>query len=140
MEKINFLTLAVLGYIDYVRFKIPNVIICGWLGTFFIIKILSSSPTNFYTLITTLIASTLVTGSYFPLHHIVKCNAGDFKLFGVLTAINGLDDTLWIILITISFSVFPFAIGIKKIQIASYTFFGYIAFLFLRRGGIVWKK
>ena len=126
----NVITLAVLGYIDYVNYKIPNVILCGWLVTT-MVMLKDLTPIK----LSTILVSLLVTGSYIPLRHIVKCNAGDFKLYGVLTVSKGLNDALWIILITQVFSVFPWASGIKKIQMASVTFFGYIAFLLLKIGG-----
>ena len=132
---INIITLAFIGYIDYASYKIPNVILCGWLWTFLYISLNGTTP--FTSLIPTLLVSALVTGSFIPLSHVVKCSAGDFKLFGMLTATMGLEDTLWIVVITLSFSFFPFASGIKKVPLGFLTFFGYIVFLFFRKDGIL---
>lgn len=138
-DLVSILTLAVIGYIDYASYKIPNVVLCGWLCT--VVALINrstpiSSETTIY-IAKTLLVSLLVAGSFIPLSHVVECNAGDFKLFGMLVATKGLDDTLLIILITLSFSVSPFAGGVKKIPIGFLTFFGYIAFLLFRREGIL---
>lgn len=137
---VNVITLAVIGYIDYASYKIPNVVICGWLCTIVALKINRSTPISSETtmyIVHTLLVSLLVAGSFIPLSHVVECNAGDFKLFGMLVATKGLEDTLLIILISLSYSIFPFAGGVKKIPIGFLTFFGYIAFLIFRKEGIL---
>lgn len=132
---INIITLAFIGYIDYASYKIPNVILCGWLWTFLYISLNGTTP--FISLISTFLVSLLVAGSFIPLSHVVKCSAGDFKLFGMLSATMGFKDTLWIILISSTYSVFLFASGVKKVPLGFLTFFGYIVFLFLRKDGVL---
>ena len=135
LDVLNISTLAFLGYIDYVSYKIPNVILGGWIVVLVLENIMTNSTSQITH--TSLIASLLVAGSYFPLNHIVKCNAGDFKLYGVLTLSKGLDDSLIIILISSLISFFPIAGGKEKVPMAFMTFFGYIAFIILRDGRLL---
>lgn len=138
MEIVNVSALAILGIFDYVKYKIPNVILSGWFVTIIVYKILEKGQSTLNNSIEeSFIASLLVAGSFLPLKHIVKCNAGDFKLCAVLTVAEGLNNTLWILFISIMFSIPALASGIKKIQVAIYMFFGYIAFIFLRKVGVI---
>lgn len=129
--KVNLLTLCVIGVIDYVKYKIPNEILVLWLiaNT---ITIIINSTTAFKTIMLSAFAFFLVAGSIIPLSFIVKCSAGDFKLFGTLAAVLGLENSLKVIFISSIISIFPLASGIKKIQLGFCTFIGYIAFLLLR--------
>lgn len=125
----NLMTLAVLGYTDFVSYKIPNAILCGWLGTLIFFYYLGSvTPRD---IIPIMFSALIVSGSYIPLRRIVKCSAGDFKLFAVLTVAIGLDNMLTTLLITSLLGLFPLACGLKRIPIAFITCFGYIAFLLM---------
>ena len=130
MLGLNLSTLMLLGYIDFKSYKIPNVILCGWLGTVLILKIIESTTPG--TIIPTVIGALIVAGSYIPLRRIVKCSAGDFKLFAVLTVAIGIDDMLITLFFALLIGVLPLASGIKKIPIAFVTCLGYIAFLIKR--------
>lgn len=136
---INLISLASIAYIDYKRYKIPNVLICGWMLTLTHLAS-QNGVTNMVSISKTLIASLLVTGLYFPLRQIVNCNAGDFKLFGGLAVSLGLSNALKVIFISLSFSVFPFASGMKKIPIGFLSFIGYVTFLVFSRKGLIWKE
>lgn len=125
---INLCTLILLGYVDFKSYKIPNVVLCGWLGTILIIQHTGCCTTP-RIIIPTVIGSLIVTGSYIPLRRIVKCSAGDFKLFAVLTVAIGVDDMLAVLTITLLISLLPLVYGVKKIPIALVTCLGYIAFL-----------
>lgn len=133
---INLISLACIAYIDYKRYKIPNVLICGWILTLTHLAS-QNGVTNMVAISKTLIASLLVAGLYFPLRQIVNCNAGDFKLFGGLTASLGLSNALKVIFISLSFSIFPFASGMKKIPIGFLSFIGYVTFLVFSRKGLI---
>lgn len=136
MVSINLLSLAILGFLDAVSFRIPNVILCGWLGTTLIFGLMYD-PTVIRYLPSALIASLLVTGLYTPLRRIVRCSAGDFKLYGLLTVSLGNDVMLKVLLISLIFSIFSFASGIRKVPLATCTFFGYVAYLIFREKGIL---
>ena len=124
---INLCTLILLGYIDFKSYKIPNVVLCGWLGTILIVHHIGCTTPKI--IISTVIGSLIVTGSYIPLRRIVKCSAGDFKLFAVLTVAIGVDDMLAVLTITLLIGLLPLVYGVKKIPIAFVTCLGYIAFL-----------
>ena len=133
---VNVITLASLGIIDFVTYKIPNVLLLGWIVTSAFLVNMGGTIT--ITDITSRIgASLLVAGSFIPLRHIVKCNAGDFKLYGVLTVTIGLEKALVVLFITSIMSFFPLANGIKRVQLAFLTFFAYIAFLFFMNGELL---
>lgn len=134
MGIITVVSLATLAYIDLRSGKIPNVILCEWLLTIIFYNLFIST-TNVS--IDIVFASTLVTGSFLLLRHIVSCSAGDFKLYGVLVLVMGLDDTLKILFISLIYSVFPLVCGFKKVPIAFMTCLGYIAFILLRKEGII---
>ena len=127
LEYINLCTLAILGYIDYTRYKIPNVILCGWFGTLICMDLISGAISNKY--IESLVGMFIVTGSYIPLRLIVKVSAGDFKLYAVIAFAMGIDNMLCILFISSLISLFPLASGVKQVPMAFSTYFGYIAFL-----------
>ena len=114
----NIMTLTTLGYIDYWYYKIPNVILVGWAMT--IVSIQS------------IVFALVIAGSYIPLRQIVKCSAGDFKLFAVLGLACGSHITLVICLITMLISLIPLSGGAKKVPIAFTTLLGYTAFLLFK--------
>ena len=129
------LSLAILGIIDFKSYKIPNVILCGWLGTMAFDSLMFSITPKIT--ISSIMDALIVAGSYIPLKQIVKCSPGDFKLFAVLTIAIGVIDMLTILFITMLIALFPLASGIKKVPIAFLTFFGYIAFLLMKSEGII---
>lgn len=124
---LNVITLIALGYIDYTSYKIPNVILCVWLGT--LLFYFFPNGTTPGEIIPTVIGAFIVAGSYIPLRRIVRCSAGDFKLFVVLTVAIGVDDMLTTLAISSVTSLFPLACGVKRLPMAFITCFGYIAFL-----------
>lgn len=126
---INLCTLILLGYVDFKSYKIPNVVLCGWLGTILTMYLIIGYCTTPRIIIPTVIGSLIVTGSYIPLRRIVKCSAGDFKLFAVLTVAIGVDNMLAVLTITLLIGLLPLVYGVKKIPIAFVTCLGYIAFL-----------
>ena len=89
---INCITLAIIGIIDFIIYKIPNVILAGWLMTNYILyKINSSTPIS----PESILFSIVVVGIYFPLRLVVKnCSAGDFKLFTALVLLHSVVDSL----------------------------------------------
>ena len=130
----NLCSLATLGYIDYKIYKIPNVILCGWLGTTIALtKLGCVTPRDIHE---TVMVVCMVTGSYIPLRRIARCNAGDFKLFAVLTLVSGVDCMLTTLFITLLITLLPFSCGVEKVPIAFTTYFGYIAFLLMHMEGL----
>ena len=127
LEYINLCTLAVLGYIDYARYKIPNVILCGWFGTLISMDLISGAISKIF--IKSLIGMFIVAGSYIPLRLIFKASAGDFKLYAVIAFAVGTENMLKILFISSLISLFPLASGVKQVPMAFTTDFGYIAFL-----------
>lgn len=125
----NIMTLTTLGYIDYWYYKIPNVILVGWAMT--IVSIQSINSTIPITT-SSIVLALVIAGSYIPLRQIVKCSAGDFKLFAVLGLACGSHITLVICLITMLISLIPLACGAKKVPIAFTTLLGYTAFLLFK--------
>ena len=132
---VSLSSLAILGIIDFKSYKIPNVILCGWLGTIVFNELLFSITPKIT--ISIIMDAIIVAGSYIPLRQIVKCSPGDFKLFAVLVIAVGTLDMLTILFITMLIALFPLASGIKKVPIAFLTFFGYIAFLLIQSEGII---
>lgn len=129
------LSLAMLGIIDFKSYKIPNVILCGWLGTIVVDDLLFSITPKIT--ITSMMGAIIVAGSYIPLRQIVKCSPGDFKLFAILSIAIGVTNMSTVLFITMLIALFPLASGIKKVPIAFLTFFGYIAFLLMQSEGII---
>lgn len=129
------LSLAMLGIIDFKSYKIPNVILCGWLGTIVVDDLLFSITPKIT--ITSMMGAIIVAGSYIPLRQIVKCSPGDFKLFAILSIAIGATNMSTVLFITMLIALFPLASGIKKVPIAFLTFFGYIAFLLMQSEGII---
>lgn len=125
----NIFSLAILGYIDYKIYKIPNVILVAWVTSICVINLYSAIPLNAQTII----LSGLTAGMYIPLRQIVRCEAGDFKLFAVIVLATGPNYALSICLISMLISLIPLASGIKRVPLALTTFFGYIAFLLLSK-------
>ena len=123
------LSLAMLGIIDFKSYKIPNVILCGWLGTIVFNRLLFSITPK--VTIISIMGAIIVAGSYIPLRQIVSCSPGDFKLFAILTIAIGGKKMLTVLFITMLIALFPLASGVKKVPIAFLTFFGYIAFLLM---------
>ena len=128
-------SLAILGIIDFKSYKIPNVILCGWLGTMVFDSLMFSIAPKITIL--SIMDALIVAGSYIPLSKIVKCSPGDFKLFAILTIAIGITDMSTVLFITMLIALFPLASGIKKVPIAFLTFFGYIAFLLMKSEGII---
>lgn len=124
---LDFLSLAILGYIDYKTYKIPNVILVAWAVSKYANCLLSAIPINVQTIILTVGTA----GMYIPLRQIVKCQAGDIKLFAVIVFTAGPNSALRICLISMLISLIPLVSGVKKVPLALMTFFGYVAFLFL---------
>lgn len=132
----NVVTLACLGIIDFVTYKIPNAVLIGWIVTSIFINNLGGTITIDDN-IKNVLFSLLVAGSFIPMRHIVYCNAGDFKLYGVLTAIIGVKNALIVLFMTCIMSFFPLASGVKRVQLAFVTYFGYIAFLIFISGELL---
>lgn len=128
-------SLAVLGIIDFKSYKIPNIILCGWLGTMVFDSLMFSIAPKITIL--SIMDALIVAGSYIPLSKIVKCSPGDFKLFAILTIAIGITDMSTVLFITMLIALFPLASGIKKVPIAFLTFFGYIVFLLMKSEGII---
>lgn len=125
----NIITLTILGCIDYKTYKIPNVVLMGWFFSVIMIKCLTGTiPIDANSITFALV----IAGIYFPLRQIVKCSAGDFKLFAVLGLIYGSHITLVICFITMIISLIPLVCGVKKVPIAFTTLLGYTAFLLLK--------
>ncbi len=135
LDIINLITLAILAYIDYMYFKIPNIILCGWLGTLIYLKYICGTIPEVS--IPKVIVFLIVPGSYILLRRIVRCSAGDFKLFLVIAVAIGFNNMLVTLLITCLISIIPLASGLKRIPMAFIAYFGYIAFLLLRSKSIV---
>lgn len=131
---ITMVSLVALGYTDLRSRKIPNVILCEWLLTIIIYNIFIGT-TNISSYV--VLASTLVTGSFLLLRHIIPCSAGDFKLYGILILAMGLSDTIKILLLSLICLVLPLACGIRRVPLAFITCLGYIAFLLLKTEGIL---
>lgn len=129
----NLITLAILGYIDFKKKWIPNVILLAWIATLMAISLLALTPFNPSTVLTSLV----VVGIFYPLRRMVKCSAGDFKLYAIIMLASEPEDSLCICLISMILSLIPLASGIKIVPIALMTFFGYITFLLLRLGEIL---
>ena len=132
---VSLSSLAILGIIDFKSYKIPNVILCGWLGTMVFDRLLFSIAPKITFL--SMMDALIVAGSYIPLSRIAKCSPGDFKLFAVLTIAIGVLDMSIVLFITMLIALFPLASGIKKVPIAFLTFFGYIAFLLMQSEGFI---
>lgn len=126
---LNLVSLTILGIVDYKTYKIPNVILVAWAVSTFIVRLFSAIPIDVQTLVFTGVAA----GMYFPLRQIVKCEAGDFKLFALIVLATDPNNALSICLITMLISLIPLVSGIKKVPLALMTFFGYIAFLLLSK-------
>ena len=126
----TIISLTALGYIDYKIYKIPNAILLGWLLTILVNCLNSIVPIR-----TNMVVSALVTvGIFYPIRQVVKCNAGDFKLYAVMMLTDDPFNILTICLISMIISLVPMAVGVKKVPLALMTLFGYITFcLFIRR-------
>lgn len=128
----NILTLTILGYVDYKIYKIPNVIIVAWLTTILVIRLICSTPITKVSIISALVTA----GIYFPLRQMVKCEAGDFKLYAVLMLASEPINALMICFLSMIFSLIPLAGGVKKVPISLVTLFGYTTFLLIMKGEI----
>lgn len=124
----NVMTLAILGYLDLKKKWIPNVVLLGWAATIITCFLIGTTPIN----PSSVILSLAVIGIFYPLRRIVKCFAGDFKLYAVLMLAMEPKDSLWICFISMLISLFSFASGIKVVPMALVTFFGYITFLLFK--------
>lgn len=129
----NLITLAILGFFDLKAGLIPNAILLGWTAT----HIVNLSFGGTHISLFSVAMSLLVVGIFYPLRRIVKCSAGDFKLYATMMLIMNPIDSLHICIISMLISLIPLASGIKMVPIAFTTFFGYITFLLLRLGEIV---
>lgn len=130
---LNVITLAILGVIDYKTYKIPNIVLMGWVLTFLIVSTIEAIPIK----LQSLILCGVTAGMYFPLRQIVKCSAGDFKLFAIIVLAMDLHCALITIFISMLISLIPLACGVKKVPLALMTLFGYTAFLLLKRGSLI---
>lgn len=126
---LNIVSLAILGYTDYKIFKVPNIILVAWVVSIYVIHLLSAIPINTQTII----LSGITAGMYFPLRKIVRCEAGDIKLFAVIVLAVGPNCALSICFLSMLISLIPLVSGIKRVPLAFMTFFGYIAFLLLSK-------
>ena len=129
----NSCTLAIIGYIDLKSYKIPNSLILGWLTFIVFNSMMYDKPLS----MVAIIASLVTVGIYYPLRHLVKCSAGDFKLFAVLMLAFGLEDALIICFLSMLICFIPLASGIKKVSIGTTTFFAYITFLLFKMGAVI---
>ena len=129
----NLITLAILGYLDFKKNWIPNVILLGWIITMIFSLIIVSTPIN----PSSVALSLVVVGIFFPLRQIVECNAGDFKLFAVLMLALEPKESLCICFLSMIISLIPLASGIKYVPLGLTTFFGYVTFLLFRIGEII---
>lgn len=127
---LNIISLSILGYVDYKIYIIPNIILLAWAVSTYVIHLISAIPISAHTII----LAGITAGMYIPLRQIVKCEGGDFKLFAVIVLATGPNYALSICLISMFISLIPLVSGIKKVPLALMTFFGYIAFLLLRKG------
>ena len=129
----NIISLAVLGYLDLKQKRIPNAILLGWIATIITCFILAATPID-----PSSVAMSLVTvGIFYPLRRIVKCCAGDFKLYAVLMMALKPKESLCICFLSMLMSLYPLASGIKLVPLASVTFIGYVTFLFFNLGEII---
>lgn len=129
----NLITLAIIGYLDLKINRIPNAILLGWITTIIFSFNLVTMPFNLSS-----VALSLVTvGIYFPLRQIVKCYAGDFKLFAVLMLMLEPKESLCICFISLIISLIPLASGIKQVPLGLTTLFGYVTFLLFRIGELI---
>ena len=132
----NLVTLAIIGYLDFKEKRIPNAVLLGWIATIITNLSIVGTPLN-----PSSVAMSLVTvGIFFPLRRIAKCNAGDFKLYAVMMLSLEPQDSLYISLISMMISLIPLASGIRYVPLGLTTFIGYVTFLLLRLGEIIWKK
>lgn len=132
----NLITLAILGYLDLKKKWIPNVILCGWIVTIITCFRVVRTPINS----SSIALSLIVVGIFYPLRQIVKCSAGDFKLYAVLMLALEPMESLMVCFISMIVCLFPLASGIKTIPVAFATFFGYVTFLLLKMGEMIWKR
>ena len=130
---LNVITLTILGVIDYKTYKIPNIVLMGWVITILTMFHLQSIPIKTQTLV----LCGITAGIYFPLRQIVVCYAVDFKLFAVIMLAMDIHSALIVIFISMLLSLIPLACGVKKVPIAFMTFFGYTAFLLLKNGSLI---
>ena len=130
---LNVITLAILGVIDYKTYKIPNIVLMGWVLTILTVATIETIPIEPQSLI----LCGVTAGMYFPLRQVVKCSAGDFKLFAIIVLAMDLHCALITIFISMLISLIPLACGVKKVPLALMTLFGYTAFLLLKRGSLI---
>ena len=132
----NLVTLAIIGYLDFKQGRIPNAILLGWIATTITVFSIVGTPLN-----PSSVATSLITvGVFILLRRIVKCSAGDFKLYAVLMLSLEPKDSLCICLISMLISLYPLASGIRYVPLGLTTFIGYVTFLLFRLGEIIWKK
>ena len=127
-DHLNIISLATLGYIDLKTYKIPNELLIAWLLAIACNSLICSIPLS----IPTLIIALCTAGIYIPLRHVVRCGAGDFKLFAVIVLAIGPHETLTLCLISMLLTLIPLACGVKRIPLAFVTFLAYTAFLFIK--------
>lgn len=105
----------------------------GWIATIITNLSIVGTPLN-----PSSVAMSLVTvGIFFPLRRMVKCSAGDFKLYAVMMLSLEPQDSLYISLISMMISLIPLASGIRYVPLGLTTFIGYVTFLLLRLGEII---
>ena len=122
----NVITLTILGIIDFKIYKIPNIVLVGWVITIFIMFRLNTIPIKTQSLV----LAGLTAGIYFPLRQIVKCSGGDFKRFAVIMLAMEPYSALETIFISMILSLIPLVSGVKKVPMAYTMLLGYTAFLF----------
>ena len=129
----NLITLAIIGYLDLKQRRIPNAILLGWFITIICCFILAATPFNPFSVVLSLVT----VGIFFPLRLIVKCSAGDFKLYAILMLTLKPEESMGITFISMLISLFPLAGGIKYVPLGLTTFLGYVTFLLLKIGEII---
>jgi Flp pilus assembly protein protease CpaA len=122
---LNVITLTILGVIDYKTYKIPNVVLIGWVMTTLFVIQLGAIPIKTQSIV----LCGITAGMYFPLRRIVACYAGDFKLFAAIMLAMDLHSALITIFVSMIISLIPLACGVRKVPLALMTLFGYTAFL-----------
>lgn len=133
VARYNLITLAILGFTDFKLYRIPNAIILGWVATILACFNIVSTPIN-----PSSVALSLATvGIYFPLRRIVRCYAGDFKLFAAMMLSLEPNESLCICILTMLISLIPLASGIRYVPLGLTTFLGYVTFLFFGLGEII---
>ena len=125
---LTLISLATLGYIDLKTYKIPNAVLIAWVLSIIYEHYISTIPLS----TSSIILAIVIAGIYIPLRQVVRCSAGDFKLFAVIMLATGPQNTLLVCMLSMILSLIPLTCGLKKVPIAFTTFLAYTAFLFFK--------